>query len=103
MIWPPAATGDYLRVYVPSGAELLSADGLESSGDRAGGTGRDDLYRRFRLEARRGPIRLSSATGSRSRLPAQPYLLLVRKQAGTAGWPLAVTFGDCHAEAIPGH
>ena len=31
-------------------------------------------------------------------VPLQPYRLYVRKQAGTGGWPLAVSYGACREQ-----
>ena len=31
-------------------------------------------------------------------VPLQPYHLYVRKQAGTAGWPLTISYGACREE-----
>jgi hypothetical protein len=85
---------DFVRVYVPGGSELLSANGLNSVATEPGEAGTTAFTGDFVL--RPGEVK---AVTLRYRLPAavrsQPYRLLVHKQAGTAGWPLNVAYQAC--------
>ena len=86
---------DYLRVYAPGGSELLAADGLNQPAAEQGERGTTVFTGSFAL--RPGDQRVVTL---RYRLPADlpaaPYRLFVRKQAGTLAPPLTVDVGTCH-------
>lgn len=89
---------DYVRVYAPGGAELLSADGLESVATEPGERDTTTFTGDFVLKPGEQHVvvlryRLPDAAARR------PYRLFVRKQAGTPGWPLSVTAGACQQQA----
>lgn len=85
---------DYLRVYAPGGSELLAAEGLRQTSAEPGERGaivfagdfvlrpgdRHVVTLRYRLPAD---------------LPAAPYRLFVRRQAGVPAWPLTAEAGTC--------
>lgn len=85
---------NYLRVYAPSGSELLFVDGLNHSSSEPGERrttvfagdfvlspgGQHTVVLRYRLPAD---------------LPIGPYRLFVRKQAGAGAIPLQVMLGGC--------
>ena len=83
---------DYLRVYAPGGSELLAADGLNRPAAEQGERGTTVFAGSFAL--RPGDQHVVTL---RYRLPADmpaaPYRLFVRKQAGTLAPPLPVTVG----------
>lgn len=86
---------DYLRVYVPGGSELLSIDGVKTSGTEQGERGTTVFTGDFAMR----PGDTHRVTVS-YRLPAAlangPYRLEVRKQAGTLALPLRVQVGTCN-------
>ncbi len=85
---------DYLRVYVPAGSELLSAEGLNRSQVEHGEGGATVFSGDFVLR----PGAQMTVT-LRYRLPPTvlltDYALTVRKQAGTLAVPLRVQAGAC--------
>jgi hypothetical protein len=85
---------DYLRVYAPAGAELLSADGIKRAAAGPGEQSTTVLTGDFALR----PGEQNVVT-LRYRLPFvagnDPYRLDVRKQAGTLAPPLSVAVGQC--------
>ncbi len=88
---------DYLRVYVPSGSELMDAGGLANLTSAAGEGDTTGFAGDFEL--RPGAQHVVTL---RYRLPAglaaEPYRLSVRKQAGTGSVPLWVKGGECRWE-----
>jgi hypothetical protein len=85
---------DYLRVYVPDGSELLSADRLKHAVAEPGEQGTVVMSGDFALR----PSEQLAVT-LRYRLPfaagSAPYRLDVRKQAGALASPLSVAIGQC--------
>ncbi len=85
---------NYLRIYVPGGSELLTAEGLKKVTAEPGERGTTVFAGDFvALPGEAYQVTL------RYRLPADvataPYRLLVRKQAGTVALPLAVEALGC--------
>lgn len=85
---------DYLRVYAPGGSELLAAEGLNRTTAEAGERGATVFAGDFSLQPGDQHVvtlryRLPAA------VPADPYRLTVRKQAGTLAVPLAIAAGAC--------
>jgi hypothetical protein len=85
---------DYLRVYVPAGSELLSADGVKHAAAEPGEQGTTVITGDFVLrpdEQKRVTLRYHFPFIAGS----EPYRLDVRKQAGTLSPPLYVVVGQC--------
>jgi hypothetical protein len=88
---------DYLRIYVPEGSELVSSQGLERMLVEPGENGTDVIQGVFVLRPGDShTIRLVYRPSENVAL--LPYVLMVRKQAGTPPWPLRVSTGRCHWE-----
>ena len=85
---------DYLRVYVPGDSELIASDGLNAPATEPAERGLSAFTGDFLLK----PGEVHTVT-LRYRLPSsvavRPYLLFVRKQAGTGALPLTVVYGSC--------
>ena len=88
---------DYLRVYVPAGATLTSAEGLQEATTDTGENNTTVFAGDLMLQ----PGQTQRVT-LRYRLPvgvdAQPYRLAVRVQGGTLAPPLRVQAGSCRWE-----
>jgi hypothetical protein len=88
---------DYLRVYVPRGSELLMTDGLTRVNSESGEQGTTGFAGDFVLRPAAQHV-----VALRYRLPVglevMPYSLTVRKQAGTAAYPLRIEAGKCRFE-----
>ena len=85
---------DYLRVYAPGGSELLEAEGLNQPSTEQGERGTTVFSGSFSLrpgDQRVVTLRYRLPTD----LPAAPYRLFVRKQAGTLAPPLTVSGPGC--------
>jgi hypothetical protein len=85
---------DYLRVYAPGGSELLEAEGLNQPSTEQGERGTTVFSGGFSLrpgDQRVVTLRYQLPTD----LPAAPYRLFVRKQAGTLAPPLTVSGLSC--------
>lgn len=88
---------DFVRVYVPGDSELLAAEGLNAVATEPGERGATVFTGDFVMK----PGAMHTVI-LRYRLPTgvaqRPYRLLVRKQAGTSGWPLSVAFNGCREQ-----
>ena len=85
---------DYVRVYAPGGSELLEAEGLNQPATEQGERGTTVFSGSFSLrpgDQRVATLRYQLPTD----LPAAPYRLFVRKQAGTLAPPLTVSGPGC--------
>ncbi len=92
---------DYVRVFAPAGSELLAAEGLNSPSTEPGEGGATVFSGDFVLApgaAHTVTLRYRLPAG----VPAEPYKLYVRKQAGTAGWPLTFSFRECRTQVTLG-
>ena len=85
---------DYLRVYVPSGSELMDAGGLANLTSAAGEGGTTGFAGDFELRPGAQHV-VTLRYRLPARLAAEPYRLSVRKQAGTGPAPLWVKGGEC--------
>jgi hypothetical protein len=88
---------DYLRVYVPSGSELLAVEGIDAMAADGGERHTTVFHGPFSM--RPGEQRVITM---RYRLPetvpTRPYRLAVRKQAGTPAWTVRIEAGACRWE-----
>lgn len=92
---------DYLRVYVPSGARLLSADGFEpDTVETFSGERNTTVFAGFLVvpPGSEKQVRLSYELPA-SAVSKDSYRLLVQKQAGTPPWPVEVTLLQPEGEA----
>ena len=88
---------DYLRIYVPSGAELTAAEGLEHVLVEPGEGDTTAIAGVFSL--RPGDTHVVRLAYQLPReVQSLPYALSVRKQAGTPPWPTYLSTGRCHWE-----
>ena len=85
---------DYLRVYAPGGSELLEADGLNQPAVEQGERGTTVFTGSFVLRPGDQHV-VTLRYRLPADLPAAPYRLFVRKQAGTLAPPLAVDVATC--------
>jgi hypothetical protein len=90
---------NYLRVYGPAGAELLSSEGLKHTVTEVGEGNTTVFAGDFVLKT--GEQHTVTLT---YRLPSElesaPYRLLVRKQAGLLATPLRIEAGPCLADTL---
>jgi len=89
---------DYLRVYTPGGSELLAAEGLNHAAAEPGERGTTVLTGDFSLKPG-AQLVVTLRYRLPADLPASPYRLSVRKQAGTGALPLSISAGKCRWES----
>jgi LPXTG-site transpeptidase (sortase) family protein len=97
--YPTADYRDYLRVFVPAGSELVSADGFDDPAATLSECGRT-AFGGFVAVSPRQERTLHLVYRLPSQLEQEPYTLVVQKQPGVAPFPVSVQLPG-HSEAVP--